>query len=264
MPSLAEVQRRLRDAIVDGHDAGVGALLVGGRDPSRRLAIHRRNYETSLVAALLRKFPATVWLMGSPFVSEAVRDFVHRRPPSAPCIAEYGTEFPDFLASRPGTEHVAYLRWFAQLEWQLGHAAISIERPVPGADALRALRSEALPDVVLSLQPGLFYLEAPWPVDDLMRLYLGETAPERYALEPTEVRLEVRGARGEFRIRRLDAGMFVFRRSIALGQSLGLAAEHALDRDSSFDPGRGLSMLIAEGLPTAATLQSAEPDHERR
>ena len=164
---------------------------------------------TSLVTALLEKFPAVAWLMGSSFVTEAAQAFVHCRPPTAPCMAEYGEEFPEFLAGRAGAERVPYLRCFARLEWCLGQIALSVARPSLAMDALAAVGNDALPDVVLTLQPGLNYLEASWPIDDLMRLYLSETAPGQYRFEPADVRLELRGARGAFHIDRLDAGAFL-------------------------------------------------------
>src|SRR5437867_1330320 len=129
MPPLAETQSHMRHAVVARESAGIVPLLVGGRDHEKRLGIHQRNYETSLVNALLGKFPATRWLVGTPFLSEAAREFIRVCPPDAPCIAEYGEGFPVFLATRPSTERVPYLRWFAELEWHLGHVAIAIEHP---------------------------------------------------------------------------------------------------------------------------------------
>ena len=87
MPPLAEIQSRLRESVVAGDDAVVLPLLVGGQEPEKRLRIHRRHYEASLVTALLGKFPGTVWLVGSPFTIEAAREFVRRYPPRTPCIA---------------------------------------------------------------------------------------------------------------------------------------------------------------------------------
>src|SRR4051812_32510694 len=99
MPSLSALQGRLRDAVVaetvddvDGRD--FARLLVGGRNPQARLAIHRRHYEASLVAAIMEKFPAAIWLTGAAFMTEAARVFVRRHPPRAPCIAQYGAAFP--------------------------------------------------------------------------------------------------------------------------------------------------------------------------
>lgn len=253
MLSLADAQARLRSALVEGDAAAIVPVLVGGRDPAKRVAIHRRHYAKSLVTALLGKFPAVCWLMGQPFVTEAAQEFIRRRPPTAPCIAEYGADFSDFLSDRPGAESVPYLRWFAELEWHLGHVSIAVDRAALGIDAFAATPADILPDLVLALQPGLRYLPAPWPIDDLMKLYLTDTAPDHYVFEPAETRIEIRGARGKFDIKRLDVGTFAFRSAISSGASIGAAAERALDSDAAFDPGRALTMLVDDDLVTAFT-----------
>jgi hypothetical protein len=248
MPSLAETQARLRAAVVDGDRTRAAALLVGGRDPAKRFAIHQRNYETSVGSALLGKFPAVAWLLGTPFVTEAARDFVHRHPPRGPCIAEYGEDFPDFVAIRAGADRVPYLAWVGRLEWHLGHVALAIEHQALTIGSFSTIDPATLPDVVLALQPGVRYLEAPWPIDDLIKLYLTDEIPDAYVLERADVRLEIRGARGTFRFNRLDHATFAFRSALAQGHSLGAAAEQALDADPAYDPGRALTALVAERL----------------
>ena len=84
-----------------------------------------------------------------------------------------------------------------------------------------AIDPDALPDTLLALQPGLHYLNASWPVDELMKLYLTETAPDRLEFAPAKVWIEVRGARGEFHFSRLDASEYIFRKSISEGHSIG-------------------------------------------
>ena len=72
--SLAELQQRFRNAIVTGDAGCVASLLVGGVDPRVRLAIHQRHYEASLVRAILERFPASQWLVGSePVIGARVR-----------------------------------------------------------------------------------------------------------------------------------------------------------------------------------------------
>jgi hypothetical protein len=100
------------------------------------------------------------------------------------------------------------------------------------------------------LQPGLSYQHASWPVDELLKLYLTETAPHRFELMPTPVWIEVRGSRGEFQLDRLGAPEFIFRKSIAGGSPIGEAAEHALEFSAAFEPGRALAVLLAAGLVT--------------
>jgi hypothetical protein len=80
-----------------------------------------------------------------------------------------------------------------------------------------------------------------------MKLYLTGTAPAEYRLAPADVWLEVRGARGEFRIDRLDAANFVFRKAVLDGQSIGVAAERALDANIGFDVGRAFTTLVRSG-----------------
>ncbi len=248
MPPLAEVQARLRDAVVLGAASAVLPLIVGGKNPAARLAVHRRHYEASLVAAVLRRFPGVTWLIGEPFVSAAARDFVRRHPPTAPCIAEYAEGFPDFLARRETLETMPFVGWFARLEWQVGRIAIDVDRRPIGIDALSGFGLDAVPRLVLRMQAGLCFLESPWPVDELFELHLSEAAPDSFTIEQIAVRLQVRGARGRFRIDRLDVGTFAFRKAAASGLPIGEAAERALDLDPAFDPGQALATLVADGL----------------
>jgi hypothetical protein len=258
---LADFQAQVHGAILDGAVAPLEPVLTGGRAPLKRFAIHQRHYEASLVRALVEKFPAVVWLAGSPLVTEAARAFIRQSPPSAPCIAEYGEAFPAFLAGRAEAERLGWLRWVGELEWHLGRASLALEHAPLSIEALAKIAPERLADCALVLQPGLHYLAAPWPVDDLLKLFLSDAAPESYALEAEDVLLEVRGARGAFSTTRLDAGTFAFRRALARGATIGSAAEQALDADPTFDAGHGLVQLIAAGLATA--VGGANEDTER-
>jgi hypothetical protein len=248
---LADVQAGLRDALVAGDAARVLPLLVGGRDPCRRLAVHQRHYLASLVAALAGKFPATAWLVGAPFVEDAARAFVRQHPPAAPCIAEFGGRFPDFIAAAPGAEQAPYLRDFAMLEWHLGHAAVAVEHAAIAMSALSAYSAEALVELTVLLQPGVSYLATDWPVDELIRLYLEGSAPDRYSAEPTPAWIEIRGARGVFAMTRCNAATFAFRRVLQAGLTIGAAAELALAIDNAFDPGMAFAAVMSEGLAVA-------------
>ncbi len=248
MQRLAEIQSHFRNTLIDGDVGSIAPVLVGGREPEKRLAIHQRNYETSLVDAMLTKFPATGWLVGTPFLTEVARRFVHEHPPQAPCIAEYGAVFPDFLSKHPGSQGTLYLKDFAELEWHIGLAAIAVDALSISADAFSNVAPEMLPDIQFTLQPGLRYLKASWPVDELMKLFLTDTAPDQLELAPGDLWIEVRGARGEFQLDRLDAGVFTFRKSVAEGHSIGESAGLALDVDETFDPGHALAALLAGGF----------------
>jgi hypothetical protein len=260
MPSLLEIQRRMRDAVIaDGPARALLPLLAGGRHPQARLAIHRHHYHASLTRALLDKFPAVFWLAGEHFATAAAQAFVHAHPPAAPCIAEYGADYPAFLASRAGAERLPYLRTFAELEWQLGKVSIAVDRPPLAIESLASIDASELPDHRHTLQPGLRYCAAGWPIDDLIKQYLSGTECERYDFSETDVHLEIRGARGEFRIERLSQAEFVFRSAIASGTTIGTAAERALDINATFDPGQALLRLISAGLVVAIDKPETSP-----
>src|SRR5579862_3267078 len=247
-PGIDDIQSNFRDAVVLGETGPVAEALTGGDNPERRLAIHQRNYQASLTDALLMKFPATEWLLGTVLFTEAAQCFVRENPPGTPCIAEYGTAFPDFLRQYAGTEALPYVSEFARLEWYVGRVAIAADPDPAGPTAFSHIKEDALPDATLRLQSGLHYQQASWPIDELLTLYLSGTAPDQFELRPGSIWIEVRGNRGEFQLNRLEPAEFVFRKSISEGRPIGEAAERAMDLSSGFDPGRGLTALLAAGL----------------
>jgi hypothetical protein len=185
MLMLADVQAAMGQALVSGDVAAIAGSLRGGRHPEQRLAIHQRHYAASLTRALVDRFPATVWLAGSPLVTDAAGAFIREHPPSRPCIAEYGDTFPHYLGAHPAAAAVPYLAQFAELEWHLGRLALATERA-----------------------PHVHHLRVDWALDELIALYLTDAAPDRFTLRREPVWLELRGLRGELEFRRMSAAEF--------------------------------------------------------
>ena len=57
MPTLAEIQSAVSDALVRGHRHALTSTVAGGLRPERRFAIHQRHYAASLTKAVLNRFP---------------------------------------------------------------------------------------------------------------------------------------------------------------------------------------------------------------
>lgn len=180
MPMLADIQSGIRDALVNGNSAAVAPVLLGGTNPVHRLAIHQRHYAASLTRALVERFPATVWLVGSELVTHAATSFVREHPPSRPCIAEYGEGFPRQLGAHPAADSLPYLSQFAELEWHLGRLALATDHSA-----------------------NVQYLHLDWALDELIGMYLTDSAPDEFALRHEDVWLEIRGVRGELQMNRL-------------------------------------------------------------
>jgi hypothetical protein len=181
MRTLAEVQAGIRDALVHGDSSAVMSLLVGGVHPEHRLAIHQRHYAASLTRALVERFPATAWLVGSDLVTHAAQTFVRDHPPETPCIAEYGEAFPRYLRTQAGTDALPYLAQFAEIDWHLGRLALATND-----------------------SPHVHVMHLDWSLDELMAIFLTDNAPEQFALRCEDVSLEIRGLRGELSMTRLS------------------------------------------------------------
>lgn len=239
----------MRDAVVLGDLTAVAPLLhAAGRDVARRAAIHRRHYQTSLVAAVMGRFPATAWLVGSPALEVAAAEFVRAHPPTAPCIAEYGARFPAWLAGHTDSALVPYVKVFAALDWHLGRLAVSADVPALEASRLAVLAPDVLADTVPALQGGTYYAAAHWPIDTLMQTFLGGRESVGAVLDPLSVWLEARGSRGVVSIARLSEAEWEFRHAIQAALPIGVAAERAWQVDPRFDPGVALADLFTARL----------------
>jgi hypothetical protein len=253
MSALADLQADVRRALLTDDADPLQARLLGGADARKRLAIHQRHYATSLITALLDRFPATVWLVGSAFVTEAARRYVRHHPPTRPCIAEYGEEFPAFLATLAGANQIPYVHQFAELEWHLGRLSLAVDVPPVTLVQVSANDTWALSDARVALQPGVHYMCADWALDELISIYLADNAPDQFSLQPGDLWLELRGARGELRMNRLGRAEFVFRATLARGASFGAAAASAVDVDEAFDAGPALRSIFGDGLVIGMT-----------
>jgi hypothetical protein len=246
MQPLNEIQSHFHAAVVHDDTNGISHALIGGRHPEKRLSIHQRNYQASLTDTLLTKFPASQWLLGTRFLTEAAGRFIRGCPPRKPCIGEYGSEFPDFLGQC--APHLPYVRDFAILEWLVGKAAIAVDQPSLDVDAFSEI--DSLSDAVVTLQSGVHYLRSGWPIDELMTIYLSDNAPAQFELIPDDIWIEIRGARGKFEVNRLTEDAFTFRQSLLRGASIGEAAADVLDKNAGFDSGRALASVLTAGLLT--------------
>jgi hypothetical protein len=254
---LAEAQAWIARALVGAEEGGTQPpVLVGGPSPYARFEIHARNYEASLRSALASKFPAATWLAGAETVDDAARAFLRARPPQRPCIAEYGADFPEFLAGFGRARALPYLRAFAELEWAVGRASIAVNRAPLSWSAFVAIGTERLLGAKVGLQDGVRYVRAAWRVDELMKTFLQGTEPARFELAEADTCLEVRGSRGAVAIERIERAAFAFRSCLALGGSIEDAGAMALEHDDGFDVGDALGRLVHAEL--AVELHAAD------
>jgi hypothetical protein len=256
MLPLAETQAAIAKAITSGSSADLPDSLFGDSAGNRRFRIHLRHYQASLTAALMQKFPATQWLVGAELFTRLALKYVQASAPGTPCIAEYGVDFPVFLANQGSTARWAYIEALAQLDWLLGKASIALDEPPVRWSEISALGPEALVDTRLHLQPGMRFLKARHPVDDIIRSYLADKNPPSGRVPAAGTSIEVRGSRGTYSLARIDPSEFAFRFALYSRLPVGEAASAAIETDPSFDAGRALRTLADKGYITATELVS--------
>src|SRR5205809_7865561 len=83
-----------------------------------------------------------------------------------------------------------------KLEWYVGKVAIAVDDTPFSIEEFSAIDPDALPNMLLTLQSGLNYLNASWPVDELMTLYLTKPPPDRFGFGLVEGGKEGRGEGG--------------------------------------------------------------------
>lgn len=250
MRSLGETQTLFRRAVAGGPADHVLTLVKAPAEPLERLEIYRRHYRESFRRHLRGRYPTVEWLVGTDAMVDLADGLLRERPPRAPSLAEYGAELIDLVAAR--RDHLpAWLSDVARLDWHLGELSVALDEPALAIAELAKRAPETLLDVRLRLQPGLVLLQSGWPVDQLVHLRLGGSAPDRLQFDPMPVCLELRGGRGKFALQRLTPPDYAFRRALWQGHRLGVAAERALGVDRSFDLSSALARLFAEDLVVA-------------
>lgn len=250
MRSLAETQGLFRDAVTGGPADELLGLVRTPGDAAERLGIYRRHHRESFRRHLRGRYPTLEWLLGTPGLVDLADELLRTEPPRAPSLAEYGEGIVDIVRAR-SAQYPPWLADVARLDWHLGGLSVAIEHPPVGIAALAELDPATLPDAVVTLQPGLVYLQSGWPVDQLVHLRLTGAAPAELRFEPDETCLELRGSRGRFSMNRLSQGDLTFRQGLKDGRSIGDAAQPALDAVAEFDPGAALVRSFAEGLVIA-------------
>src|SRR3954470_3885859 len=91
MPTLLELQRQLRSAVLGGATGGItAAIRDDGLDPAARLGIYRNHAFATLGAALQGTFPVVCRLVDQRFFGYAAHKSVREPPPLSRCLVEYG------------------------------------------------------------------------------------------------------------------------------------------------------------------------------
>jgi len=248
MLALPDLQDAFRDALLDGNAKRILREIENRRvGAAGALAIYRNHVRLSLTAALRTTFPVVCRLVDERFFAFAAHAYIQAQPPSAPCLAEYGVSFPDFLAGFAPCRSLPYIADVARLEWALNLAQIAPHAPTLDRAALAALPAEALPRVVFTFSPSVRLLASSYAVD---RIWFANQEPVQAGVVELGggARLQVYRAVDGAAFDTLEPAEFLFRQALQRGLTLGEAAEIAAAADPMFDLALDLRRMMQEGI----------------
>jgi len=262
MPPLREVQAAFREALLGGPAEPAAAGILGdGLAPEARLDIYRHHVFTTLTAALQATYPVVCRLVHEQFFRYAADRYIRAHPPAGPCLFEYGSSFPAFLATFDPCRHLRYLPDVARLEWALNSATHAKESAPLDPMVLSQLPEDDLPGLTLRLDPSLSLLHSPWPIDQIWEANQA-TADSKSVVDVASggVHLEVRRIGDDAVFRPLDPAPYFFRCALSRGGCLADAAGVAFETDDAFDLSQALRDLFAEHLPVDHGVAARGPE----
>lgn len=243
--ALPDLQAAFAAHLAGDDRPDLAAEVLGGAIPAAaRLRVYRHHVQESLTSALAATFPTVQALVGGDFFRGLARAFVSHALPRQPVLAEYGEEFPAFIAAYEPARSLTYLSDVARLDWTLNaafHAAVTGR--LAAAD-LAALPPDRLPSLRLSLAPGTALVSSRHPLDRIWAASQPGAADEPVDLDAGGAHLLV--------LRRPDDAAFVvlspaeaaFMGGFALGKTLEEAAGFA---DGEFDLTAAFARLLNLG-----------------
>jgi hypothetical protein len=247
MLKLPDLQTGVRLSVLGRSRPEIIAAILGEEGQAEaRLDIHRHHILRSLTEALKANFPVVCRVVDPRFFGFAADCFIRMHPPSAPCLAEYGAEFPDFIRAFEPARALPYLGDLARLEWAVLEARNAPDAAPITPEGLRQVPIADYPNLTLRLDPSLRLLRTLWAVE---RIWAAHQDDERQA--PIELggegsRLIVRRRGAEVEVESVDPATFAFLAALRQGRCLATAGAAGLAADPFFDMALALRRLLAE------------------
>jgi hypothetical protein len=243
MPSLRELQSAFVDAVFAGGE-DVRHALTPNCEP--RFEVYRDNTFANFTAALRAVYPVIERLVGTEFFTHAARRYVRNTPSTTGDLHHFGACFPEFLAALPACGELVYLPDTARLEWLMHEAFHAADHAPLDLGRLAAVAPDRYDALTFCLHPACRLLASPYPVHRIWQVNQAEVADTATVdLAEGGVHLLVARPVAGVELDLLAAAEFAALATLARGETLGVALEHAEQADAAFDAGRFLRRRVA-------------------
>ncbi|PPD42243.1 MAG: DUF2063 domain-containing protein [Methylocystis sp.] len=190
---------------------------------AKRFAVYRNNVVVGLIDALAERFPVCLRLVGAAFFRAMAKSFVRASPPRSPILAEYGDDFPEFIATFDPTRELPYLADVARLEWAIGRAYHATDATPLPLEAVRAIPANALGDAIFTLHPSVQIVSSHFPILSIWSTNAFDIAVQEVSLERGEDVLVLRPDL-EVEAYLLPPGGFSFIAALIKGETVSAAS----------------------------------------
>jgi Putative DNA-binding domain len=247
MPTLHELQSNFVQFLVGEASSDVVETVdAGGADPVSLLSIYRNNMLITLMDTLAVTFPVVRRLVDPRFFEYASQTFISGNLPSKPCLAEYGSEFPSFLALFPPAAEVPYLSDVASLEWAISRVMRSEIEPEISLDSIVNIETDPA-KIRLRIGTSVRYLASVYPIHQIWLANRSDIEPAEMHLSRKREHLQIRQT-DSLELQCLPPAVWLFRALIADGGELGAAAEAAFELDPMFKLPVALASMFNDGI----------------
>jgi hypothetical protein len=251
--ALRDLQAAFAAHLAGTEQADLAREVIGDTiAAAARLRVYRHHVLSSLSSALAATFPTVNALVGEKFFAGLARAFLGTALPSQPVLAEYGADFPAFVAGYAPAAALPYLADVARLDWALNAAFHASPQDGLTAADLAEVPAERLPSSRLRLSAGTALIVSAYPLDRIWAASQPD-APATTVDLNGEARLLVLRQADDAAFVSLSVGEAAFAGALAEGATLEEAAGAAGAVDPVFDLAAAFARLL--GLGSFAALQ---------
>ena len=241
-------------ALVDSLDGGNKAALTDYCEANADLeisAVYRNGFIKTCVEVLKSNYPVVMSLVGEDYFFTLAHLFVQKYPPRQGSLTGYGLEFPAEIEVRISQHQLPYLADIASLDRAWFECYFAADGYSLSGDDINELESDAvsLTALPMSLAPWVKMVKTQFDVADLWTTLKHQGQLEsNINVVPDSQTILVWRKEGTINLRQLSAGEQKFLVAVHRRETLGTAAEEALEADPEFDLTHYFAAFLQQGI----------------